>query len=212
MVMEMVHGDPLHRLIAHGKLPEDLAVRIARGVCAALAVAHEQGVVHRDIKPANLMIRPRDDSSVEVKVLDFGLAYLRDEETRLTRKGTTAGTALYASPEQLRGEVTDGRSDLYSLGIVLYEMLSGSPPFNDRNIVTVANLQMTQKPKPLRKVVPHVSKGMADVVDWLLRKKRDDRPATATKLDQMLAALGRRSPRADHRGPARNVVSDWKLL
>jgi serine/threonine-protein kinase len=211
MVTEMVHGDPVSRLLAHGRLPEELAVHVAIETCSALEKAHEQNVVHRDIKPANLMVRPRNDSSIEVKVLDFGLAFLRDEETRLTRKGTTAGTALYASPEQLRGEITDGRSDIYSLGVVLYEMVSGRPPFHDRNIVNVAHMQMTKAPKPLTKVAADVSPQLGELVAAMLQKRAADRPATAAEVRQALILLGSGTFRAGHRGPARDVVSDWKL-
>lgn len=210
MVMEMVHGDPLSRLLVHGRCSEAFAVHVARGVCSALAKAHEQGVVHRDIKPANIMVRPRDDDSIEVKVLDFGLAFLHDEETRLTRKGTAPGTVLYSSPEQLRGEVTDGRADLYSLGIVLYQMVAGETPFADRNVVNVAHAQMKESAPPLRDRAP-VTDGFARLVHDLLEKSPGSRPPNAWAVDERLAGLGHQEPTALHRGPARDVSAEWSL-
>lgn len=213
MVMEMVHGDPVSRLVEHGRLPENLAAHIAINVCNALVRAHEQGVIHRDIKPANLMVRPRQDSSIEVKVLDFGLAFLGDEEMRLTRKGTSPGTVLYTSPEQLRGEVTDGRADLYSLGICLFEMVAGTPPFSDRNLVNVAHMHFSNPPPPLRKRAPNISADFAELVSQLLEKEAKNRPADAATVAQRLLGLDLAPPRADHRGPAmQDVAREWSLL
>src|SRR5437773_2700367 len=132
IIMEYVQGKTLAEVIKEeAPLAPERATRIAQDVADALAFAHDAGIVHRDVKPGNIMLSPGGD----VKVMDFGIARATSSES-LTQTATVLGTATYFSPEQAQGEGVDARSDVYSLGIVLYEMLTGRPPFNGDSAVT----------------------------------------------------------------------------
>jgi eukaryotic-like serine/threonine-protein kinase len=145
LVMEYVPGQSLAQLLArHGRLAPRLAAELAVAVCAALAAAHAQGLVHRDVKPANVLVG--DDG--RVKVTDFGIAKAATADT-LTATGMVLGTAAYLAPEQARGGPVDARSDLYGLGCVLYELVTGSPPFGsgaDSPQVAIATRHVNEPP------------------------------------------------------------------
>ncbi|MEX0592919.1 MAG: PASTA domain-containing protein, partial [Nitriliruptoraceae bacterium] len=147
IVMELVEGRSLQQVIAAGGLPEDRALQVVGQVCAALAYAHDRGLIHRDVKPGNILIA--DDGTV--KVTDFGIARAVDNET-VTRTAAVLGTAAYLSPEQAQGLDVDPRSDLYSLGVVLYELLTGDQPFVGDTPVTVAYQHVQQAPRPPREL------------------------------------------------------------
>lgn len=154
LVMELLRGQTLRERLRERPLPEAEAVRVAAAVLSGLEAAHAAGVVHRDIKPGNLFLC-RDGT---VKVMDFGIAKSA-EESHLTQTGVQVGTAEYMSPEQAEGAPVDGRSDLYSLGIVLYQMLAGQAPFRGDNSLVVLHQQVHKAPPPLPDAVP----------DWLRR-------------------------------------------
>ncbi|MDH6113831.1 serine/threonine protein kinase [Kitasatospora sp. MAP12-15] len=176
IVMELVHGEPLSQLVAGtGGLPVRRAVSIAAAVCEALAVAHEAGLVHRDVKPANIMITDDDG----VKVVDFGIARVSSSSSRLTQTAMVLGTAAYLSPEQATAKPVDGRSDLYALGCVLVEMLTGQPPFLADTPVAVAFKHVSEPPEPLTVQRPEVPPALEAAVLRLLAKDPDDRPADA---------------------------------
>ena len=163
-------------------------------VASALAAAHDAGVVHRDIKPENIMLRPDG----YVKVLDFGIAKLteqrpasddhRVETTALlqTRPGLVLGTAHYMSPEQARGQKVDARSDIWSLGVVLYEMVAGSPPFRGETPSDCIAAILTTEPPPLSGVLPDVPAKLESILQKALRKNSDERYQT---IKEMLADL-----------------------
>src|SRR5687767_14185223 len=144
IAMEYVEGHSLKDRIAERPLPLAEAIDIAIQTCQGLQHAHEKGVVHRDIKPANLMINGQG----QVKIMDFGLAQVGDR-TRMTKTGTSVGTPLYMSPEQVTGESTDPRTDLWSLGVTLYEMISGRPPFSGGSEAAVTYGIVHTDPEPL---------------------------------------------------------------
>lgn len=188
LVMELAEGESLRHLIEReGRLQPPVAVEILAQVCSALEEAHAQGVVHRDIKPDNIFVT-RGPTGLRVKVLDFGIArigYLAPEGD-LTQAGRVLGTPHYMSPEQCLGEELDGRSDLYSLGVVLYEMLSGSVPFDASTPMAIVIQQVNETPTPLHERNPDISPAAEAVVDAVLQKRRDDRPASATALAMKL--------------------------
>src|SRR5438034_7029036 len=133
IVMEYVKGKTLSQVIRDAPLMPERAVEVAEGVAEALAFAHRAGIVHRDVKPGNIMLTPSGD----VKVMDFGIARATSSES-LTQTATALGTATYFSPEQAQGDPVDARSDIYSLGVVMYEMLTGTPPFAGDTPVAIA--------------------------------------------------------------------------
>jgi serine/threonine protein kinase len=184
LVMELVDGETLSTIVWHeAPLAFDRAVGIAADVAKALAFAHDRGIVHRDVKPGNVMVGPTGN----VKVLDFGIARAM-HWTPLTEGGPIQGTAEYVSPEQVRGLALDGRSDVYSLGIVLYEMLAGHPPFRGDTAVAVAFRHLEEPPQPLRATRPRVPPAIEAIVMRCLAKKQRRRYQDAARLAEDLAA------------------------
>ena len=184
MVMELVEGQSLRKLIKEqGPLLPSATGEILAQVCGAINEAHSQKVVHRDIKPDNIIVSP-SPNGVRVKVLDFGIARLRDSSSlgNLTQTGAVMGTPHYMSPEQCLGEELDGRSDIYSLGVTLYEMLSGVVPFNSPTSMAVVVQQVNQAPAPLRVLNSSISVAVESVVMHALEKRRETRPQTAIAL------------------------------
>ncbi|MEO7371866.1 MAG: Stk1 family PASTA domain-containing Ser/Thr kinase, partial [Ilumatobacteraceae bacterium] len=185
MAMEYVQGRTLADILrANGHVNSVQAAEIANEVAAALGNAHAAGVVHRDIKPANILI----GGNGQVKVADFGIARAMNapSENNLTQVGSVMGTATYFSPEQAQGAQPDPRSDLYSLGIVLYEMVAGKPPFSGENPVSIAYKQVHDLPQPLNQLVADVPRPFEAIVAKLLAKDPNMRYANADALREDL--------------------------
>jgi eukaryotic-like serine/threonine-protein kinase len=191
IVMQYVKGRSLQdRLDQGGPLPVREAVRIALATAAGLAGAHANGLIHRDIKPANILI---EHGTGRVLLTDFGLARLT-EDVKLTQTGFVAGTPLYMSPEQAHGEEVDHRSDLFSLGSVLYAMLTGTPPFQGSSPFTVLRQVTDGRHRPIQDVNPAVPNGLAEIVDRLLEKNPRYRYADAAEAAAALNAEFTRLP------------------
>src|SRR5262245_43893051 len=180
LVMEFVPGETLQqRLDRIGPLEVLEAVRVGRQVAEGLAAAHATGLIHRDIKPSNILI---DSAPQEhTKITDFGLARAADDAS-LTRSGVVAGTPMYMAPEQAKGESLDHRADLFSLGSVLYAMLTGRPPFRAENTPAVLKRVADDIPRPIREVIPEVPDWFCRIVDKLHAKNQDDRYQTAREV------------------------------
>jgi serine/threonine-protein kinase len=197
LVLEFIEGKSLSQLIAEaGALNEERALLIARQISDALAAAHAAGIVHRDLKPDNVMLVSKEGASDFVKVLDFGIAKLKIEEPgpneqALTRLNTVMGTPEYMSPEQARGEPVDHRADLYTVGVILYEMLSGCSPFRHEEFVVVLTKKLTEDAPPLP---AHVSTRTRELVSALLQRTPDERPQSALALVSRIDAILGYSP------------------
>jgi eukaryotic-like serine/threonine-protein kinase len=191
LVLEYVHGQSLRQALAQsGPFNEGRTCRIARQIALALAAAHEAGIVHRDLKPENVMLVDGLPDADSIKVLDFGIAKIhmpeQSEQPALTRMGTIFGTPEYMSPEQALGQTADARTDLYSLGIIAYEMLTGRTPFADKELLAVLTRQMTEAPAPLP---AGVDPAVAALVNQLLAKRPGERPQTAQEIANRFDAL-----------------------
>ena len=187
IVMELVRGQLLREVIHQGRVETSRAIKYVSGILTALEVSHTAGVVHRDIKPANVMIGEGDS----VKVMDFGIARaISDNSTTQAATGGIMGTAQYFSPEQARGEGVDARTDLYSTGVILYELLTGRPPFTGESAVSVAYQHVSEAVIPPSQFNPSVSPELDAVVLRAMAKERDSRFQSAAEFREHLLAAG----------------------
>ena len=152
-------------------------------ICQALAYVHGRGLIHRDIKPSNIMV----DGEQRVKLMDFGLAKHLASDSEVTATGHIVGTYRYMAPEQLRGERIDGRTDLYALGVLLYELLAGRPPFDGPSTIEVCKKILEDEPTPLTQINSSVDEALARVTHWLLAKDVEERIQTAEELYELVA-------------------------
>jgi len=186
ITMEYVTGTSLRELIDRGEpLPVPAVVAIAKQLCRALEVAHEQGVIHRDIKPQNLMVQP--DGTL--KVMDFGVARLRERTQQLTSAGMVVGTPAYMAPEQLMDDEVDARVDIYATGVVMYECLTGHRPVDGSSPHVLMARMLASSFRPPHEVNPGVSRLLSAIVMRTLAKKADERPSTAGELYDLLAQV-----------------------
>ena len=170
LVMELVEGVDLAQRISQGPLPAAESLTIVRDIAAGLSKAHDKGIVHRDLKPANI----RFDAEGNLKILDFGIAHL-SEETQITVPGTSLGTPSYMSPEQIRGEPVDPRSDVFSLGVMLYELIAGTRPFTGPTHAAIFESIAQTQPPSLRQAAPNAPAAADTVVRRALQKNPADR-------------------------------------
>jgi serine/threonine protein kinase len=202
MVMEWVEGRLLRKVMSEQRrLPMERARSITIAICDALDYIHRNGVVHRDLKPENIMI----DSADRIKLIDFGIAG-KAGARRLTfgKLAQIAGTPDYISPEQVKGKRGDGRSDIYALGVILYEMLTGETPFEGSNPFTIMNDRLVNNPIPPRERNPDISPQMQEVIYRALEREPQDRYSTANEFAWDLEHLDEVTP-AD-----RTELHNWK--
>jgi serine/threonine-protein kinase len=219
IVFEYVEGDDLKQLVSRtGPLPIDQVVDLGAEIASGLAYAHERGIVHRDVKPQNVLL----NGDGRAKVTDFGIARSLDVERGVTQTGTVLGTSTYIAPEQASGQPVDDRSDVYSLGVVLFELLTGDVPFPGENFVIVAMQHVNTPPPPVLERRPDAPPALAALVDRMLAKDHLERPSMDEVVGELEALRGtgaepggaatvvrRPAPRAR---PARRRRSPWPLV
>jgi serine/threonine protein kinase len=179
MALEYVEGTNLKDYLIRKGPPElNIALVIMKQIASALLKAAELGIIHRDIKPENILLTRK----VEVKVADFGLSRMAGDDLNLTQTGTTMGTPLYMSPEQVMGKPVDPRTDLYSFGATCYHLLAGHPPFTAETAMAVGVKHISDPPQPLKEIRPDIPDALANLVHRLLAKKPEDRPQSAREV------------------------------
>jgi serine/threonine protein kinase len=199
LVMELLEGRTLREVLAkEAPLDPARAVSLMMQISAAVAAAHEAGIIHRDLKPANIFIVQRADVPAMVKVLDFGIAKLaadaleEDDHLTLTQVGAMIGTPRYMSPEQCDGAELTPAADVYSLGCILYEMLTGTVPFSGSTPLAIAMKHTTESPRSLRDFVASIPPALEEIVLHTLEKRPQDRPANAAEFRKELLATAER--------------------
>ncbi len=185
LVMELVEGQPLDKLLAKGSVPFTTACAWTAEVAVALHVAHRRGVIHGDVKPANILINEESHT----KLTDFGMARLASHEKADT---SLLGTPAYWCPEQIIGRAQDARSDIFSLGAVLYEMLTGISPFSGESLQAVCNHVLSSSPQPPSRSNPSIPAELDQIVGKCLAKDPNHRMASSQELAEMLYPLARR--------------------
>jgi serine/threonine-protein kinase len=194
LVMEYVDGEDLSELLArYVVLPVTRATNLAIQVCRGLAIAHDAGVVHRDLKPSNVVVARRSDGSDLAKIIDFGIAKITSDAAN-TEPGAFMGTALYMPPEQARGEAIDRRADVYAVGVILYEALSGKRPFEADGTEAVVYKILTKAVTPLAELRPDLPPELAAIVHKAMAPEADARFANAEELAEALAPYAGRPP------------------
>ncbi len=196
LVTELLCGTTLDAVLRDGSLPQLVVVRMLTQICEVLRVAHRLGITHRDLKPDNLQVEMllSDDGTggwVLVRVIDFGLAAWKARGT-LSDAGAVVGCPRYMSPEQATGRPVDGRTDLYSLGVVAYECLTGAPPFRGGSPLADLMRHISEAPLPIHAHAPQVDPGLAGLVMGMLSKRPAQRPASAGVMRDALRAIERR--------------------
>src|SRR5262249_17355328 len=184
MIMEFVKGQNLAERVKQGRIPTSEALAYIDQVLDALTYAHGQGVIHRDIKPANMMLTPEG----VVKLTDFGVARSRNDEA-LTATGTTTGSLAYMSPEQINGGAVDGRSDLYALGISLYEMVTGRHPFRAESDFAMMLAQLKEQPRPPIELRSDLSPQLNEIILKVLAKNPIERFQSASEFRTALLGV-----------------------
>jgi serine/threonine-protein kinase len=215
LVMEYLEGETLDvSLVEDERFEVDRALHIVALMCDALEVAHEAGIVHRDLKPENVMLIERDGDPDFPKIMDFGVARVRigededPESARLTRAGMVYGTPHYMSPEQAAGAEIDRRADIYSLGVMLFEMLTGSLPFFDTNPAKIMAMHMTEDPPSMRRKCPDatIPRALDRLVQHMLAKEPEDRPSSAGEVRERLNQIAESSDRLTLGGLTREAA------
>jgi eukaryotic-like serine/threonine-protein kinase len=194
MVMEKIEGPTLQKLIESGPLPISTACTIIAHLLEGLAAIHGRGVVHRDIKPSNVILQPRDDGTVRIRLMDFGIGKLTasaPDVTGITRQGDIIGTPCYMPPEQLTGRGIDGRADLYACGVVMFEMLSGKLPFNASSVAEVVAAVLRDEIPNVRTFREDIPIAVAEVIAKATAKDPKQRYASAERMKLALVSAQR---------------------
>lgn len=183
LVMELLEGKTLEEIIEkHGKLPLALAIEVFVEICEGMQAAHDQGLIHRDLKPANVMLVKKNEKRM-CKILDMGLAKFVDKKAaKLTQTGQIFGSPLYMSPEQCLSKTMDHRSDVYSLGCLMYEALCGHVPFTGENFVSTSLKHVSDTPPSMRDTCPELPEELEQLVLDCLKKTPEERPASMTEV------------------------------
>ncbi|TXD36514.1 serine/threonine protein kinase [Lujinxingia vulgaris] len=184
LVMELVRGINLGDLLERGRFRVNMALEVVYQVCGALTEPHARGIIHRDLKPDNLVMLPVSDGTVQVKVLDFGIARALEQSTQITKTGMICGTPAYMAPEQAQNHAIDARTDLYALGIILYEMLSGMVPFTGDTSLQILFSHVQKSPPSLRHILPAGSlpEDIEALCYRMLSKDPAERPRSAREV------------------------------
>jgi serine/threonine protein kinase/HAMP domain-containing protein len=214
IAMELLEGMPLDEVMKiEPRLPLIDVVVIGIQLAKALHYAHSKGIVHRDIKPSNIILRP---DSNDIKITDFGIAHMEDTSlTQQTRMGEVLGTPQYMSPEQAKGEKVDGRSDLFSVGVILYQLLTGERPFGGDTLTTLLLEITTKDPTPINQLVPNVPVSLRQIVEKLLNKRPEKRFQTGGELGRSLIRTLHKVKEETKRGEGSRIVPirvKWTVL
>jgi serine/threonine protein kinase len=202
MVMEFVEGTTVAKLLENGAIPVSQAVAYTSQVLSALSYAHAKGIIHRDIKPANMMLTP--DGTI--KLMDFGIAR-SNKESGLTTVGTTLGSLYYMSPEQVKGEPIDGRSDIYALGISLYEMVTGKKPFETGTDYSIMAAHLDMAPKPPIEIRPDLPAALNEIILMAVAKEPAQRFQSPDAMRRALQNVGGSAPTAAYTPAATGAPS-----
>ncbi len=192
--MEYLEGQSLARAMEHGPMARQRAIHLFVQMASALEAAHQRGIVHRDLKPDNLFLIRQGGQDDFVKVLDFGIAKVKNAAAKITRTGMVFGTPHYMSPEQAAGQAVDHRSDIYSLGVIMYQVFAGQLPFDAESYMGVMTKHMYDEPVPPSAILPALRGPVEDVILKALEKKPEQRYQSMLELKQDLERLGRGDP------------------